>query len=118
MLESEFETAKFEAKEGLNYNALIKILEDEKENNTLNQKLVFAFDKQNNLTKEQYKKIIKLCEDSEIYIVTIDDLEITGDNVKIIKIVLDKDDIMSDKIHITKNGNKKIVEKIVTELKG
>lgn len=118
MLESEFETAKFEAKEGLDYNALIKILEEEKENNTLNQKLVFAFDKQNNLTKEEYKKIIKLCEDRDIYIITLDDIDIIEDNVKIIKINLDKEDIMSDKIHITKSGNKKIVEKIVTELKG
>lgn len=117
-LEEEFEGSKFEVKKDLSYDTLVSILKEEIKNDTLTQKIVFAFDKQSSLTKNQYNEIIKLCGERDIYIVTIDKLSFNYSNVKVINLQLDKQDLLGDEIHLSKIGNKKLIDEIVKEVKG
>ena len=101
---------------------MFKDLKDKINNNTLEYKIVFLFDKKANLNIDEYNKIIELCKDHKLYIVNIlnNKLNINNDNVKIIdfydEIDNNKDYLSIDKIHLTKKGNEKLSEFIVKNI--
>lgn len=93
------------------FDTIKKDLEDKITNNTLSKKVVFVFDNNSYLTKEEYEKLIKLCENYEVYIVTSNTkLDIINSNVKIIdfyqELSTNDNYYMPDRIHLSGTGNK------------
>ena len=93
------------------FDTIKKDLEDKIANNTLSKKVVFVFDNNSYLTKEEYEKLIKLCENYEVYIVTSNTkLDIINSNVKIIdfyqELSTNDNYYMPDRIHLSETGNK------------
>lgn len=91
-----------------------KLLNDIKNgiaNKTINHRIVFAFDKQASISKDNYLEILSILADYEVYIVSFDNkLEINNENVKVIdfnsELTNHPEYIMADRIHMTKEANK------------
>ena len=94
------------------YNSLIKTIE----NNTLSYNIVLGFDKTLSLTKEDYLNIIHKLDNHMIYIISLDNLDIDSNFVKVININLNDEDLMVDKIHLTNEANNKLLEIINSEV--
>ena len=109
LLQEEYQDSKFVADNKLNYNNLLKKLENDSK---LNNKLIFIFDDESNITEDNYKELINKYNNHEIYIITLKKLNLNYDNVKVLKLDLNEEDYLSDKIHLSKIGNNKLVEKI------
>ena len=109
LLQSEYEDSKFVADSNLDYNKLIKNIENDSK---LNNKLIFIFDKESKITKSNYEELINKYSDHSIYIISLNKLDLNYDNTKIIELELTPDDYLSDKIHLSKSGNTKLVNKI------
>ena len=78
--------------------------------NTLNHRVVFAFDSQAGLTNNNYLELISLLQGYEVYIVSSDTkLEFNNSNVTVIdfysELSTHSNYIMADRIHLTNNGN-------------
>ncbi len=114
-LQNNYQNAFFNAN-NKNFNELKNTLEKDKEENILNDKIVFVFDKNFVITKEQYKELIDICNEKEIYILSLDNLEIDNEKVKIIKPRLNKDNYLGDESHISKSGYNTIIKEIVNNL--
>jgi len=117
-LEKEFDDAKyFVAKDD------IKEVEDDISsdisNNVLNNNIVLLFDKESNLKVSDYKNIINLCKDKNVYIITIDtDLSSLNKIATVIDLRKDfkEEYFMVDGIHLSKEGNEVLVKSIVDKL--
>ena len=109
LLQKEYEDSKFVADNNLNYNKLIKEIESD---TNLNKKLFFIFDDQSKISEANYKELAEKYSNHEIYIITLKKLNLNADNVNIIELELTEDDYLSDKVHLNKNANKKLVDKI------
>ena len=122
-LEQNFNAAEIITNSEYDYELLKKELEVKINNNTLSNKVVLMFDKSSGLTVDNYKKIINLCAEYNLYIVSIDlDLnEIKGENVTIIdfneEFKNNNDYYLADRIHLSEKGNKKLNELIVEIIK-
>ena len=107
-----YSDAKFEVNKDYTYDSLVKLLNQEIENNSLTHKLIFAFDNTFDITEEQYKKIIELCYDHEIYIVSFKEYNLDA-NV----IYFDTSKyMMIDNIHLTDEGSKKLFDEIIKKI--
>ena len=74
--------------------------------------MILVFDNTINLREKDYKKIIKLLNGKNVYIVTTSDI----DNVNIIKFNYSKYTIF-DNIHLSNKGNRELFNKIANTLK-
>lgn len=116
-LQEKYPNAKYEVSDTLDYNTLKeKILTDIK-NNRLNKKLVFVLDKNNNYTKEQYEEIIKLCKNSNIYILNTNNINIEYKNVTMIEFNITRNELMDDGIHLKDETNNKMINTIINNIK-
>ena len=113
-LQNKYNDSKFEVSN--NKEELIKYLEEEIKDNSLNDILFFVFDNQIKLEKKDYEKIIELCKDKTIYIVSMDNLEFNYDNVNIINLNIVKDDYTYDKIHLNDKANERLISLIENEI--
>ena len=104
-IEKEFTNAKYIINKDFNYELLKQELEDAINNNTLDYNIVFLFDSSFEINNDQYKELIELCKDHEIYIL-LNNKDITG--VKIIDFTTIDNYYMADKIHLTDEGNKEL----------
>lgn len=104
-IEKEFTNAKYIINKDFNYELLKQELEDAINNNTLDYNIVFLFDSSFEINNDQYKELIELCKDHEIYILS-NNKDITG--VKIIDFTTIDNYYMADKIHLTDEGNKEL----------
>ena len=78
--------------------------------NTLNHRVVFAFDSQAELTNNNYLELISLLQGYDVYVLSSDTkLEINNSNVTVIdfysELSTHPNYIMADRIHLTNNGN-------------
>ena len=118
-IQEKFTKATFNIK---NFNSLYDELENKIKDKSLEHRIVLLFD--NNISINQYKKIINLCKDYEIYIVNINNekLKFSNDNVKVInfynEINKNEDYTLADKIHLTEKGNKSLINKLYKEIEG
>ena len=118
-IQEKFTKATFNIK---NFNSLYDELENKIKDKSLEHRIVLLFD--NNISINQYKKIINLCKDYEIYIVNINNekLKFSNDNVKVInfynEINKNEDYTLADKIHLTEKGNKSLTNKLYKEIEG
>ena len=120
-LQKKYENALFNAKE-YDYKTLYQEIKEKKQNNTLEYKIVFIFDKNFKITEEEYQKLIKLCKDHEIYLINLTEKDYSKlKDVKVMNLYqeLNKDEntFMADKTHLTEKGNNILVSKIEEELK-
>lgn len=109
LLQEDYSDSKFVADNDLDYNKLLKILEQE---NNLNNKIIFVFDNNSNIIESNYKEIINKYSNHEIYIVTTNKLNLDFDNVRILELEFNEEDYLSDKVHLNKSANKKLVAQI------
>ena len=120
-LESDFSNASFVIDNGFNYNSLKKKLNEDKENNTLTYNIILAFDSSTNLSISEYESILDLLKDNNVLIVSssknIKDIKkLEKENVKIVsmyeEIKNNNEYLMADRLHLTDEGSKKMVELI------
>lgn len=113
-IEENFSNSKFNINKNFNYEKLKLELEKTKEE-IKSKKLVFAFDNSINLSIEEYKNLISICENNKIYIIStnkdiINNLSnLNNENIIIIdfykEIKQNSNYLMPDKIHLTEDGN-------------
>lgn len=113
-----FSDAKFLVK-NYTYNSLISDIKKEIENKTLNYKVVIALDKELELTKEQYSYIRELLKDNELYIVKTgkDIIYIECNVLDFSSIISNKDYLTADNRHLNKEGNLKLKELLINNIK-
>lgn len=117
-LKDKFEHASYNAESNYKFNDLYKDIENKIQNNALEYKIVFVYDKDAKITNEQYLKLKELCSNHKIYIVNVTDTDLTslGSDVEIInfynEIKKNSDYLMADKIHLSKKGNKELANLI------
>ena len=109
-LEPNFKDANYIINNEYSYETLKASIQKAINDKTLTHKIVFTFDANFNLTLSQYNELIELCTDHQLYMIFTNQNEFeTKDNVEIIdfykEIKLHKNYLMSDKIHLTKEGN-------------
>ncbi len=117
-----FPDAKFVTDNNFNYKSLENKLREEINNNTLSYKIVFTFDKEANLTYDNYKSLKELCKNHEIYILSTNKelskqlTKLNDDNIKIISFDDYSNYLMADNIHLTEDGNKKLSDTLKNSL--
>lgn len=106
-IEDDFLDAKFNIDKNFTFEKLKNTLKQDIKNNTLNNKVVFAFDTTLKLTANQYLELVRLCSNRKIYLLSLNDEEMNfnNKNVRIMKFNY-FDYLMSDRIHLTEEGNK------------
>lgn len=117
VIEKEFSSANFVTAKDYSYEDLIEALEKGIEEETLNNKIVIAFDKSEKISNDEYKKIIDMCKDYELYIILVDGkIESKSKNVHIIDFKKDLEDnknyLMVDGIHLSKDGYEALLKKL------
>ena len=92
------------------YEELYNELKTQKENNTLDQRVILLFDKIYLLSQEQYNSIVELLDGHEIIICNITDntYTFTNTNVKVLDFY-NEDYLMPDKVLLTDEGKKVMV---------
>ena len=115
-IEDFFNNNKYNTSTQYDYKSIYKDIENKINNKTLEHKIVFLYDKDTKITKDEYIKIINLCKDYEIFICNIIDnnLNINDNNVTVIdfndEITNNKDYLMPDQKHLSKKGNKALIK--------
>ncbi len=122
LLVDNFPNQLFDVNLNMSYETLKKSLEKVISENRLSKKIVLAFDQDSILKKSEYEEIIKLCRDSDIYILktTNDILEFEQKNVHVIDFYKEMKDnkeyLLKDKIHLSKEGNEAFISFLKKEL--
>ena len=99
------------------------MLKEKLESNLLEYNIVLMFDRQTSISQEQYQDLIELCKDRKIYIVNINDQELSfeSDNIKVIdfynQINKNKDYLEFDNIHLSDIGISSLIEELSNSIK-
>lgn len=113
ILQEDFSMAKFNSNKKWQYLALKNELEKAIQENTLNHKVVFVFDKNLHFSTFEYKKIIDLCKEYEFYILLTSE-QTNFDISKIENVIFlnfykelqeHSEYVRKDGIHLTEEGN-------------
>ena len=100
----------FKLDKDYNYEKLLSEIKDGVENNIINHRIVFAFDKQANISKDNYLELLSILTDYEVYIVSFDNKLEFNNNVKVIdfnsELTNHPEYLMADRIHLTNEANK------------
>ena len=117
VLDKEYASADFITDNNFNYKDLENVIKEKIADDTLSYNVVLMFDETSGLSTNDYKKIIALCKNYRIFIVSNNsNLEkLKSDNVSIIKIyndVKNGDYLMADGVHLNNEGNQKLVSLI------
>lgn len=121
-LEKNFQESEIITNSEYNYDLIVKELKSKINNNSLSYKVVLVFDKNSDLTLDDYMKITNLLKDYEVYILNTNiDLPNLGDNVQIINLKKElkgnKEYYLADKIHLSNKGNEKLSNLLIEKLK-
>ncbi len=119
-LENSFPNAKFDIEKETTYETLKQSIEQMIEEESLNYNVVLAIDSSLTLTEEEYESLIKLCNNHKVYLISTEDLSaLETEDVKTINLSkhLQQEVFLSDKIHLNKEGNEKLVH-IIEDLLG
>lgn len=110
-IKDDYKDAKYNINSNYDFDMLKQDIKEAINNDSLNYKVVFAFDNSLNLKKTEYQELVELCDGYEVYIVSISN-DVNGllnNNVSIIdfysEILNNNEYLMADKIHLTKEGN-------------
>lgn len=117
-----FEKASYNVKSNWSFDILYNNIKNKVENKTLENNVVFIFDKETRISKEEYQILIDLCKDYNVYIcnMTRNEYSYINNNVKVIdfysEIQKNENYTLNDKVHLSDNGNKKLVEILFDEI--
>lgn len=114
-LQGKFEKAVYHTNSHYAFSSIQADLKNALQDETLSNKVVFAFDEASKLTKEEYQELIQLCEKKSVYVValTSDIKELLSDaDVTILDFSgeVKEEYFLPDKIHFNKEGNEAFVE--------
>ena len=123
-LKTKFSDAKFVVSKDITYNSVKESIENSIKDNTLSNKIVFAFSNEDNMSNKKYKELIELCKDQKVYIIStyksLDDLS-SYENVTIIdfysKLEKNEDYLLKDGTHLSEEGNKALLNMIAKAIK-
>ncbi len=119
-LKDEYKDANFNINKNYKYEEIKTEIEKNITEDTLTYRVIFGFDNSSELTKENYQSLVDLCGEREVYIVNMNKEGLNVNNATVIdfyeEIKNNPKYLMADKIHLTKDGNKALKEKIVTTL--
>lgn len=109
-IENDYIDNKFIIDKEFNFESIKTKLEEEINSKSLNYNVVFAFDSIANLSVEEYKILIELCKDRNVYVLKINNKILDLDSeVTIIDFYNElqnhKEYLMLDNIHLTEEGN-------------
>lgn len=126
-LKQDFTDAKFVINDNFDFSSLKKEIESAIKEETLTNKIVFAFDITSTLTKKEYQELINLCSHYEIYILTTSQKSyneinnLTNNNVKIVnfheEIQKNSNYLLVDRIHLSDEGNQALSALLTNVLK-
>ena len=110
-LKDNYSNANFITENDFAFETLKEQIISLKNEDSLSYNLVFVFDNNSNITYDNYKELIELCSNHKIYILNsylknLDYNLVNNDNVTFIDFYdAMQDNLMADKIHLTKDGN-------------
>lgn len=122
-IKEEFDDSNYIIDKDFTFNKLKVKLEND---NSLTYRLVFLLDNSLNISKKEYLELFDLCKDKEVYILSINnnlkDLDLSNyPNIKVLsfyeEILLHKDYLLADGIHLSNSGNKALVNYLNESLK-
>ena len=122
ILNKKISNASFNAKSDYTFDILYKDIKEKVENKTLEHQVILLFDKETDISEDEYKELVDLCKDYEIYIFNLTDknYSLLNENVKIIDFYseIKKNDeyIFADNIHLSEAGNEALVDLIVNTI--
>ena len=122
LIQDKFEKAVFNAKSDYKFDTLYEEIKNKVNSKKIENTLVFIFDKELKMSKEEYQKIIDLCENCKIYICNISEKDVSfkNANVKVInfnsEIKQNKDYMMSDNVHLSKKGNEALINALFNQM--
>ena len=104
----------FSIKQDYTFKGIYNDLSNDIKNKKVPKKIVIAMDQIGNNDINNYKKIIELAKGYELYFVFVYNLPYTfnDNNVHIISYKTNKDSFMVDGIHLSKKGNKELLDTI------
>ena len=117
-IQEKFDKASINVKSDFVFGEMYNDIKSKIENDSLEHKVAFIFNESANITEEDYISLIELCKEHDIYFCDIskEGLKFEAENVEVIdfrKDILENDNyLMSDRMHLSKEGNLKLVEKI------
>ena len=120
-LEEDFNNSKFVIDKDFNYETLINKIKEDIKDESINYKVVFVFDKNAYLTKDNYNELIELCKEHEIYILDSLNLKLDSNDITTMEFYKELETnssyYMPDKVHLTTDGNKALKESLLKLLK-
>jgi len=124
-IQENFLTSQFNINKEYNYELLKSEIEKSIENDLLTNKIVFSLDNLSKLNSSDYKNLIDLCSDKEVYVVALTQKNYKDlskiENIKIInfyeEIQKHSEYLMVDGIHLTEEGNKALSEMLKKNIK-
>ena len=120
-LEEDFNNSKFVIDKDFNYETLINKIKEDIKDESINYKVVFVFDKNAYLTKDNYNELIELCKGHEIYILDSLNLKLDSNDITTMEFYKELETnssyYMPDKVHLTTDGNKALKESLLKLLK-
>ncbi len=107
LLDSSFKDSNFNIDKNYTTDKLTTEISDSIKDKSIGNTIIFAFDTTVDI---DYDKVLQLCKDKKVYIVSMKKLKLDNENAVIInfKDEIDKNEdyLMPDKIHLTDKGNK------------
>lgn len=118
-IKDDFSDSNFIMHKDYKFKDLKQDLLEAKNNNTLTNKIILAFDNTSNFTKNEYEELYQIISDKEVYIITfssrLKSLE-NYENVKIIEFYEElqnnSDYFMPDRIHLSNIANEELSNKL------
>lgn len=119
LLQKDYSNSEFVIDKDFSYKSLISQIKNKIKDKSLSHNVVLVFNSQMKLSKSQYKELIKLCSDYNLY-VTLLDSGVSLDGIKSIdfykEIKKNKNYIKFDGVHLTNDGNEALVKIIKSSL--
>ena len=104
-----------------NFDILKEELSEAINRKELNYKVVLVFDKNFRLSSEQYNEIITMLSNYKLYVVLPENIDIDKSKINTIDFYKEIENhpeyLMKDKVHLTNDGNKKLNELIIENIK-
>ena len=95
--------------DNFNIKSLKEKINKDIENEVLNYNVVLAFDSKFKLNNNDYEEIINLFKNNKVYIINVQNISINLENIEVIdfykELKQNRNYLIADKIHLTKEGN-------------
>ena len=113
--------ASYSINKDYNFDILKEELSEAINRKNLNYKVVLVFDKNFELSNEQYNEIITMLSNYKLYVVLVDNIDIDKSKISTIDFYKEIENhpeyLMKDRVHLTNEGNKRLNELIIENLK-